>query len=37
MKNEETIKSLNRAKTIAWIVFAGIGVNYILLTLFLQA
>lgn len=33
--NNNNITRLNRAEKIAWIVFLGIGLNYLLLTLIL--
>ncbi len=35
MNNSETVNRINRAEKIAWIVFIGIGLNYLLLTLIL--
>lgn len=36
MTNSETVKRINRAEKIAWTVFIGIGLNYLLLTLILS-
>ncbi len=35
MNNSETVNRISRAEKIAWIVFIGIGINYLLLTLIL--
>jgi hypothetical protein len=35
MNNSETIEQIKKAEKIAWIVFIGIGLNYLLLTLIL--
>lgn len=36
MSNQETIKRMERAEKTAWIIFFGIGLNYLLLTLILN-
>ena len=33
MNNQETMKRMERAEKIAWMVFFGIGLNYLVLTL----
>ncbi len=33
MSNTDTSKQINRAEKLAWIIFIGLGANYVLMTL----
>lgn len=35
MKTNENLKRLNKAELIAWIIFIGLGINYMILTFLL--